>query len=55
MSGKEYKELRIALGYSQTGLAERLGVSRPTIVRRESAEEVGEEAKLAILSLKRKR
>lgn len=46
-----YKERRKALGLTQEELAKRLGVSRKTVVLRESGKTITKEAELAILSL----
>lgn len=54
MSPNEYQAKRLALGYTQAGLAEVLGVSRETIVRREAGDPrnpIGQEAALALAAL----
>lgn len=52
MSPEAYKANREKLGLSQAALAQRLGVGRETINRRESgAQKISEEAALAILQL----
>lgn len=58
MSPTEYQAKRRALGYTQAGLAEALGVSRETIVRREAGDPrnpIGQEAALALAALDRLR
>lgn len=56
MTPGEYKQLRKERGLTQAALAALLGVSRETIVRRESgALTVTEEAALAIQSLPKSR
>ena len=54
MDSTEYKSLREQLGLTQAGLALRLGVSRRTIIFRETGARITEEAALAILALKNK-
>ena len=52
MSPEEYKANREKLGLSQTALAQRLGVGRETVNRRESGvQKISEEAALAMLQL----
>lgn len=54
MSPAEYQAKRKALGYTQAGLADALGVSRETIVRRESGDPrnpIGQEVALALAAL----
>lgn len=52
MQPHEYKAIRETLGLTQDALAERLGVTRETIVRRESGKAtITEEAAMAIRSL----
>jgi transcriptional regulator with XRE-family HTH domain len=52
MSPAEYKENRLKLGLSQVALAERLGVSRETVNKRESGtNRITEEAALALAAL----
>ena len=52
MEASEYKETREKLGLTQAQLADRLGVTRKTINRREAGEAtITTEAELAIRSL----
>ena len=51
MTPNEYKSLRERLGLTQAGLALRLGVSRRTIISRETGARITEEAALAIRAL----
>ena len=51
MDATEYKSFRERLGLTQAGLALRLGVSRRTIIFRETGARITEEAALAILAL----
>jgi DNA-binding XRE family transcriptional regulator len=51
MSALEYKALRARLGLTQAGLAGLLGVSRRTIIFRETGARITEEAALAIRAL----
>lgn len=54
MSPKEYKAAREAVG-TQSEVADLLGISRPTIARRETPDgRITEEAAIAILQLKPK-
>jgi DNA-binding XRE family transcriptional regulator len=53
MSPDQYRALRLALGLTQGGLAERLGVPREAIVRREAGtQRITEEAAIALRALK---
>lgn len=51
MTPAEYKHLREKLGLTQAELAARLGISRRTIIFRESGSKISEEAALAIKAL----
>ena len=51
MTGSEYNALREKLGLTQAGLAALVGVSRRTIIFRETGARITEEARLAILAL----
>jgi DNA-binding XRE family transcriptional regulator len=54
MNATDYKAKRIALGYTQAGLADALGVSRETIARREAGwprNPISQEAALALAAL----
>jgi DNA-binding XRE family transcriptional regulator len=51
MDATQYKALRERLGLTQAGLALRLGVSRRTIIFRETGARITEEAALAIRAL----
>ena len=51
MSSDEYRAIRESLGLTQDALAQRLGVSRRTVLNRESGRMITEEARLAILGL----
>lgn len=51
MTADQYKERRKALGLTQEELAKKLGVSRKTVVLRESGKTITREAELSILSL----
>jgi len=54
MSPAQYRALRLALGLTQGGLAERLGVPREAIVRREAGtQRITEEAAIALRSFPR--
>ena len=54
MSPAQYRALRLSLGLTQGGLAERLGVPREAIVRREaSTQRITEEAAIALRSFPR--
>lgn len=51
MSPEEYRSIRKKLGLTQAELAEKLGVSRRTIVKREGDKTITREAQIAISSL----
>ena len=52
MTAKQYRTLRETLNLSQSALAEKIGVTRETVVRREtSRHKVPEESALAITAL----
>lgn len=54
MTTDQYRALRIALGLTQGGLAERLGIPREAIVRREAGtQRITEEAAIALRSFPR--
>jgi DNA-binding XRE family transcriptional regulator len=56
MTPEEYKSLRLSLGLTQAGLSAILGVSRKTVNFRESGlAKISKEARLSILSIKKKR
>lgn len=52
MAPDEYRALRVTLGLTQGGLAERLGLPREAIVRREAGtQKITEEAVIALRSI----
>ena len=51
MTAPEYKSSREMLGLTQAALAEKLGITRRTIISRESGARITVEAALAIRSL----
>ena len=51
MTAPEYKSARETLGITQAALAEKLGVTRRTIISRESGARITVEAALAIRAL----
>lgn len=54
MRPDQYRALRLALGLTQGGLAERLGIPREAIVRREAGtQRITEEAAIALRSFPR--
>ena len=56
MNGQEYRDVRLAMGYSQAELGEALGVSGNAIARRERGERpITREAELALRYLRRVR
>ena len=56
MSPEDYKAERLALGLTQAELAERLGIPRESVSRRESGDQrITLEAEIAIRSLKKKK
>ena len=49
MTGEQYKEIRRQLGFSQVALADRLGIARETVTRRElETQPITKEADFAI-------
>lgn len=52
MSPQEYRQHRIAIGFTQAGLATVLGIARESVVRRESGKQrISKEAQIAIEAL----